>query len=293
MGLGDWLLYRVARNWRSPLSADRPSPGVSDADDLAYAQEQFDQRIRQGLGVSVFDRDVLEIGCGHGGISCFLAVAGARSVVGIDLNVRSLRFAQLFADRLGERLGSARLPLSFREMSAYEMDFPPDSFDLVVADNAFEHFMDPEEVLRQAFRVLRPQGRLLAPIFSSIYSKHGLHLKRGLKMPWANLLFSEQTIVRAMHRLAAERPELLDAYPGLKDSPRCVRDLRPYKDLNDITYGKFRRMAQQVGFRIEWMRLVPTRLGKIVERTPLVRRSILADIFSVGSAACLRKPAAN
>lgn len=296
MGLADYLLYRVARNWPSPMAAKTKKLGAepgSDAYNLAYAQEQFDRRVRDGLGAPVFGCDVLEVGCGHGGISCFLAAAGARSVVGIDVNTRDLQYATRFAALLEERLGGGRLPVQFREMSAYQMEFPPESFDVVVAENTFEHFQQPEEVLRQSFRALRPGGRLLVPIFSSIYSKYGLHLKEGLKLPWANLLFSERTIVRAMQRLVRDRPELRKTYPGVDSDPLNVRDLRRHKDLNDITHARFRAMAGRSGFQILWMRPVATRLGKVIARLPLLRSSILGDVFSIGCSACLRKPSAN
>lgn len=150
------------------------------------------------LGATVFDKDVLEIGCGHGEISCFLAAAGARSVVGIDLNVAHLEYARRFAAIVASCMGpEAKLPLTFQSMNAYEMTFPNHLFHPCrLADNTFEHFMQPETVMQQAFKVLRPGRRFTLPIFSSIYSVYGLHLKHGFKLPWANVFFSEKTILR-------------------------------------------------------------------------------------------------
>jgi ubiquinone/menaquinone biosynthesis C-methylase UbiE len=259
----------------------------------AYALEQFNSRMRYGLGFSPWDLDVLEVGCGHGGICCALAAAGARSVVGVDLNVDHLEFARRVAERVGSRLGgSGRLPIEYMEMDAYALRFPENSFDLVYIDNAFEHFVDPGAVLRQVFRVLRPGGTLFVPVFSSILSKYGLHLKHGLKLPWANLLFSERTIIRAMHRLAADDPKIYELYPGLRSNPTRVADLRRYKDLNDLTYKKFRQLAEAAGFEISWLRPCYTRTGHLLRLFPMLRNSILADILSKGAAASLRKPGA-
>jgi hypothetical protein len=145
--------------------------------------------------------------------------------------------------------------------------------------------------MRESFRVLRPGGTLLIPFFSSIYSKYGLHLKHGLKVNSANVFFSEKTIIRAMKRLAAENAKIYDLYPGLADNPQRVRDLRRYKDLNDITYRQFKQMVERVGFEMEWFRPLPTRIGRLVALTPLLRNSLIMDIFSKGASACLRKRA--
>ena len=294
MGFTDWLLYRLARRWRT--SSNTPQrlgvPVGTEAYEDAYALDQFNQKVRRGLQIAVFGREVLEVGCGHGGISCYLAAVGARRVVGVDINPKSLKRARAFRRRLREQMGRrGPLPVAFARMSACDLRFPADSFDLVVADNAVEHFLDVEGVLLESFRVLRPGGEFLAPIFSSIYSRDGLHLKHGLKMPWANVFFSERTIVKAMERLAREDPRLYDLYPGLRQAPTRVRDLRPHKDLNDVTYGAFRAMARRVGFEVVWFRPNATLLGKLVERLPILRTSVLMDVLSQGASALLRKPA--
>jgi ubiquinone/menaquinone biosynthesis C-methylase UbiE len=258
---------------------------------MAYAQNQFNQRVGDGMLRPVTGLDVLEIGAGHGGISCFMAAVGARSVIGIDLSAGSLQFGRRFVEQFSERYAPGyRLPVEFLLMNATQLGFPDAQFDLVLADNVFEHFTDPEGVMREAYRVLRPGGGLLVPIFSSIKSKYGLHLKHGLKLPWANLVFSERTIVRAMQRLAAEDPRLFELYPGLTGNPQRVRDLRRHGDLNDITYGRFKAMARGLGFRVELFSPHGTGVGKVLARLPLVRNSVVADVMSTGAAAFLRKP---
>jgi len=294
VAISDYVLYRLAKNWPSPMarmtSELKAEPGT-EAYDMAYAQHQFDYKVRNGILREVTGLEVLEIGAGHGGISCFLAAVGAKRVVAIDLNTKHLEFARRFAKTVSDRYGAGfELPVTFLEMSADRMSFADASFDMVLADNVFEHFTEPEAVMREAFRVLRRGGGMLVPVFSSILSKYGLHLKHGLKMPWANLFFSERTIIRAMRRLAVDEPRITDWYPGLGDSPVRVRDLRRYKDLNDITYAEFKRMAARCGFKVEMFSVFGTRLGTVIGRLPVVGGSKISDILSTGAAAYLRKP---
>jgi ubiquinone/menaquinone biosynthesis C-methylase UbiE len=293
MPFSDYLLYRLAKNWPSPVAQRTLDLGAepgTDAYEMAYARYQYDRKVRSGTMREVTGLDVLEIGTGHGGIACFLAAVGARSVVGIDLNTEHMDVARRFAAIVSAHYGPGySLPVTFVEMNADRLTFPDGQFDLVLADSVFEHFIDPEAVMKEAYRVLRPGGGMLVPVFSSILSKYALHLKHGLKLPWANLVFSERTIVRAMHRLAKDNPKLVEIYPGLADSPQRVRDLRRYKDLNDITYREFQAMAARTGFKVESFSVYSTRVGKVLERLPLVGKSRLMDILSTGASAYLRK----
>lgn len=295
------LLYLLSKNWpapRRPLQADNELSG--EAYHLAYAMKmQYLPCLQNGIKYDIQGKEILEIGCGHGGISCFLALNGAKRVVGVDLNSYNLSIAEKFHKQLIKKaLGSAdaRLNVEFLEQNASELEFPNNSFDLVWAENVFEHFMEPEAVMQEAYRVLRPGGKLIVPVFSSIYSKYGAHVKQGLKVPWSNLFFSEKTICNTLSRMAKTNPGILEMYPGLANNPDKIRDLRRYKDLNEITFGKFKRMALACGFQIEsFSSRSPSGIiricNRIIQRIPLIRASILHDIFSTGAAAVLRKRA--
>ena len=298
MAIADALLYQLTQRWPAGLThsygdetLDRGEPG-SEAYRLAYARFQFNRKVRYGLGRSVWGLDVLELGCGHGGICCYMATAGARSVTGIDLNTANLETARNFANEVRRQLGGEReLAVTFLEMRAEATTFADESFDLIVADNLFEHVDDPLAVMKEARRVLRPDGALLVPNFLSIYGRDGLHLKYGFRVPWANLLFSDRTIINTLRRIADGDPRMYDVYPCLRHECTRVRDVRRHRDLNGITYGKFKALARDAGLQLAQF-TVESRgySGKLVMKLPLLNRSMLGDVLSVGASAVLLKP---
>ena len=287
------LLSTLATLWPSPVRGRTESFGAEPGSleyDHAYAVDQYQRKVRSGLGLpdppTFWGRRVLELGCGHGGISCFLAGLGARQVMGVDLNHRHLRCAQRLKTRI-ERESDRPLPVSFQLMDGFSLAFADATFDVVLVDNVFEHLTDPTAALREIRRVLHSGGWLLIPIFSSIKSKYGLHLKHGLKVPWANLLFSEETIVDALRRQARRHPQLREIYPHL-DTATTVAGVRRHGDLNNLTYGRFRALATEQGFRVCYFQTHATLAGKVMRRLfPRLERTILGDILSVGAAVVL------
>jgi ubiquinone/menaquinone biosynthesis C-methylase UbiE len=248
------------------------------------------QRSVGGLPLpTIWGSRVLEVGCGHGGITCYLASLGVRVAVGLDVNSTNLAFGRELTAEISARSGQP-LPAAFLEMDAGRLAFPAGAFDLIVADNVFEHLTDPASVLTELHRVLSPGGVVVVPIFSSIRSKYGAHLKQGLRLPWVNLVFSDVTIIGALRRQASRRPELLDTYAGLNGNPRTIAELRRFRDLNDITYQTFRELSASVGFEVRTLDVRATLVGKVLRRLyPRFDESELAEVLSTGAAAVLAK----
>ena len=92
---------------------------------------------------------VLEVGSGLGILAAEVAVAAAGvDVIGIELSA-----AQIAASSPAPRV-------TFMQGDAHSLRFPDASFDLVYARYLLEHVSDPERVLHQMRRVVRPGGRV-------------------------------------------------------------------------------------------------------------------------------------
>jgi ubiquinone/menaquinone biosynthesis C-methylase UbiE len=97
---------------------------------------------------------VAEIGCGTGTVARELAaIVGPRGHVhGFDLSEQFIAVA---------RARSAQSELDFRVADALALPLPDTCLDAYRAERVYMHLKSPESALAEAFRVLRPGGRLL------------------------------------------------------------------------------------------------------------------------------------
>ena len=102
---------------------------------------------------SVEGMDVIELGCGTGYVSGWLAQRGANPV-GIDLSEAQLATAREMQARYG-----VEFPLVHG--NAEDLPFDDASFDLAVSEYGASIWCDPYAWIPEAARVLRPNGELI------------------------------------------------------------------------------------------------------------------------------------
>jgi SAM-dependent methyltransferase len=119
------------------------------------------------------DRDVLEIGVGHGTHAQLLA-RRCKSFTGIDLTTAAVRMT-------AQRLRLFGLPGRVLQMDAENLAFPDRSFDFVWSWGVVHHAADTRRVLKEAYRVLRPGGGCTAMVYyRSWWNYYVFWLLRGL-----------------------------------------------------------------------------------------------------------------
>ena len=99
----------------------------------------------------VIGKRVLDAGCGSGYGAAMMSAAGARQVVGIDIDADTIEAAR------------SKMPVGV-ELAVGDLESVPVGdacFDVVVCLEAIEHVLDPEAVLDEFRRVLIPGGLLV------------------------------------------------------------------------------------------------------------------------------------
>ncbi len=148
--------------------------GEAAADRLRLLDEIYGPSTRKllldaGLGPGT---RALDLACGIGAVSCWMAtqVGPMGSVVAADVNPDQLVVSKWHCAKCDH------LPIDYIEASAYATGFPDESFDLVHMRLLLCHLTEPQKVLREAHRLLRPGGALvcqdirISSVFSSVKS---------------------------------------------------------------------------------------------------------------------------
>jgi ubiquinone/menaquinone biosynthesis C-methylase UbiE len=99
--------------------------------------------------------EVLEIGCGTGSDLLQFAKHGALAT-GIDLTTKHVELAR-------KRVGDLAI---VHEADARNLPLGDDSFDYVYSHGVLHHTDEPEQVVREMFRVLRPGGRINVHVYA-------------------------------------------------------------------------------------------------------------------------------
>ena len=105
-------------------------------------------------------RPVLEVGCGAGVDLARFAKGGAR-VTGVDLAPSAIELARANFEQQG-------LHGDFRVANGEQLPFQDDSFDLVFAHGVVQYTANPEGLVKECRRVLKPGGEAIFQVYNRI-----------------------------------------------------------------------------------------------------------------------------
>jgi tocopherol O-methyltransferase len=133
--------------------------GVDGKNQVERRQAQIDlieELLTWSLPTDFKPTNILDVGCGIGGSSLYLADKFQAQVTGITLS-------PVQADRATERAKAAGLSeqAHFKVANALEMPFADHSFDFVWSLESGEHMPDKAKFLQECYRVLKPGGRMM------------------------------------------------------------------------------------------------------------------------------------
>ena len=191
--------------------------------DLAEAHNQpLFEAVLDAAGVGQGTR-MLDVGCGSG-LTLVLAARRGAMPSGLDISPGLLGIAR-------ERLPGAEL----REGDMESLPFGDATFDVVTGVNAFQFAGNPRRALREAARVARPGGRVVASLFAAPERSQGTVVHEAMSA----LIPPEQADDHAPYALSAPgnlEAALADAGLRVVDNGEVVCCWR-YASMDDAVRG--------------------------------------------------------
>jgi SAM-dependent methyltransferase len=213
------------------------------------------------IWAAVAGKTVLDFGCGIGEQTIEIAQHGAKKVIGLDIQENYLALAKAAAEKAG-----------VADRCEFVMQTAQKA-DVVLSLDGFEHYGDPEGVLRTMRRLVRDDGRILISFGPSWFHPYGGH--QFSVFPWAHLFFTEAVLIR---------------WRADFESDRATRFSEVKGGLNQMTIRRFEKLVEASDFEVESIEAIPIRRAKLfwsrwtreflssVVRCTLVPRSAVAGI---------------
>ena len=224
---------------RTPGTPDYSMSGIhyDPGNELDLFEEVFPNFRREIAGKCVID-----FGSGLGYQSMALAVAGARRVVGIEIDEHRIEIGRARITEqglVGKVCFECKIPHGLRA-------------DVIVSQNSFEHFLDSKGILTEMCAALAPRGKIFITFSPPWNAPWGAHMAFFCRLPWVHLLFSERTVMeaRSLFRPGAER---------------TYREV----GLAQMSLSRFERTVKSSGLQIQFNRYDCIRGINALQWTPL------------------------
>lgn len=211
-----------------------------------------------GFEREIAGKDILDFGCGAGLQSAAMALGGARYVLGLDTNLRTLQHARELADKLHTQ---NQIELAERLEARHK-----GAFDIVISQNSMEHFHDPVAVLEEMKSALKSGGKILITFGPPWFSPYGSHTSFFTPVPWANILFPESAVMSVRSRYIGDGATRYEDVEG---------------GLNKMTVRGFERLVEQCGLDAVHRRYQCVKGLDILSQLPLARELFVNHVSCV------------
>ncbi len=166
-------------------------PNYDDFDDYASLYDKgmsnlFTQRLDRELN---YASKVLELGCGTGQLSLFLA-RGNRQVYGVDISNGSLLVGEKF--RRDNKVSNAY----FMKMDVFDLKFKQNTFDFTISNGVLHHTKDARKAFKHLVDVTKPGGLIAIGLYHK-YGRFFTRVKQALaKIIGKNIFILDRTSLK-------------------------------------------------------------------------------------------------
>ena len=210
---------------------EAPFPGYPPRDSIEWLRA----RAGRSAFARVFDRAVpadarvLDLGCGTGQMSLYLARA-ARVVVGADLTRPSLQLGAAAARRFGVS------GVQFVETDLQRPGLRKGSFDVVYSSGVLHHTPDPRVSFARLAQLARPGGWIILGLYNA-FARIPLRLRRLIARATGYRAFGFDPVLRdRRHEPARREAWVRDQYRHPAERRHTLAEVQRWFAENDVQY---------------------------------------------------------
>lgn len=190
---------------------------------------------------------VLDLGAGMGGFAVAAALRGALVTVS--------EYNRAYCEIVRLRAARHRIELPIVNAAGEGLPLPSAQFDAVVCWDVIEHVRDPQLVLSEIARVLRPGGAALITVIN--------------RRAWVDPHYH----MRGINWLPRPLAERIIARRGRSKASAAFRDMQRLSEMHYYGFAEFRRLAARYGFQMRDLREELLRDGML--HSPKMARRIV------------------
>lgn len=226
--------------------------------DVVKYQKTLTNAFGSGFWALIKNKKVLDFGCGEGGFVIGMASKVCCKAEGIDIQDNF---------EVAKKYVSKHQILNTKFYLGDSVKMEEATYDVVISHDSFEHFEDPESILKEMVRLVKAGGHILIKFGPTWMSPYGRHMGGTFKKsrPWIHLLIPEKNMMR-VHSVYHNNIRLYEKYKDLKGG------------LNKMTIKKAKSIIQnQTALQIETIKITPWRGLKMFIKFP-----VLKELFGSG-----------
>ena len=199
---------------------------------LETLERVFPDFIEEVKGLTICD-----YGCGEGKQVAELSKHAAY-VMGVDINI----------DKCPKPLSNVAFVTDVKAR--------PCNFDVVISQNAMEHFEDPELALLEMKCMLKPRGRIFLTFGPPWYAPYGAHMFHFTNIPWVHLLMPEWLLMKWRSKYRKDGAKRYEEVEG---------------GLNRMTVARFEKAVNDLGLELLYEKVEAVKGLKLLAALPFVR----------------------
>jgi len=161
-------------NWQVATQEHGTLAFFAEIENYRFAKLHYLPRLVDFSGYK--GKKLLDVGCGLGNDTARFAAGGAITT-GIDLSPRAVALSR-------RNFELRNLPGRFEQMDGGNMDFHDESFDIIYCHTVLHFAYNPQAIVREIYRVLRPGGEAVLMVINRKSWLMRLHRLIGVKIDY-------------------------------------------------------------------------------------------------------------